>query len=307
MFNENFYIMYLITGATGHVGSVVARELLSKGKEVRILSRHGVKMKDLVNSGAEPLIGDLSNPKFVNKAFEGITAAFCILPSDNLSKNLRKYRQKIARNYIDAVKHNGVSHVVLMSSIGAHIREGCGAVDALADMEVYFSELKDVNVLNIRAGYFMENLFMELNRIRDSGIITTTISRDLKFPVVASKDVADVVAKRLLALDFKGNSIEYVLGPADLTFSEITEIIGNAIGRSELKYVRISAQEYKKWMVRSGYVSDNVAKGIIQMEEAFNSGWALSAHTRIRENSTPTTFRKFVKDIAFAYSHQIAA
>ena len=194
-----------------------------------------------------------------------------------------------------------------MSSIGAHIREGCGIVDSLADMEVYFSGLKDVNVLNLRAGYFMENLFMELNRIRNSGIIGSTMSENLKFPVVASKDVAEVVAKRLLALDFKGNSIEYVLGPGDLSFNEIAGIIGNTISRPELKYVRLSAKDYKKWMVQSGYVSENVVDGFIKMEEAFNSEWAFGAHTRTRENSTPTTFNEFVKDIAYAYHHQTAA
>jgi uncharacterized protein YbjT (DUF2867 family) len=299
--------MYLITGSTGHVGSIVARELLLKGKKVRVIGRHGIKMKDLVNSGAEPLIGDLANPRIVKKAFEEISAAFCIMPPNNLSENIRKYRQEIARHYVEAVKHNGVKYVVLMSSIGAHIREGCGIVDSLADMEVSFSALKDVNVLNLRAGYFMENLFSELNRIRNSGIIGSTMSGDSKFPVIASKDVAEVVAKRLLALDFKGNTIEYVLGPRDISFNEIAGIIGNAIGRPELKYARLSAKDYKKWMVMSGYVSDNVADGFIKMEEAFNSGWAFGAHIRTRENSTPTTFSEFVKDIAYAYQQQPAA
>lgn len=299
--------MYLITGATGHVGSIVARELLSKGKQVRIVGRHGLKMKDLVDYGAEPLIGDLANPRFLNRAFHGITAAFCIMPPNNLSENIRMYRRRIARNYVDTVRHNGVKHIVLMSSIGAHIREGCGIVDSLADMEVNFSSLKNVHVLNLRAGYFMENLFMELNTIRNSGIIGATLSKDLKIPLVASRDVADVVAKRLLALDFKGNSIEYVLGPADISFKEMAEIIGNAIGHPELKYVQLSAKDYKKWMVQSGYVSDNVADESIKMEEAFNSGWAFGAHTRTRENSTPTTFREFVKDFIYAYHHQTAA
>ncbi len=299
--------MYLITGATGNVGSKVTRELLSKGKKVRIVGRHGMKMKDLVNLGAEPLIGDLSNPRFVNKIFQEISAAFLIMPPNNLSDDIRKYRQEIAHHYVEAVRHNGIKYVVLMSSIGAHIRNGCGIVDGLADMEVAFSALKDVNVLNLRAGYFMENLYFELIRIKNSGIIGSTIGGDVKIPVIASKDVAEVVTKRLLALDFKGNSIEYVLGPKDISFKEIAEITGSAIGRPELKYSRLSPQEYKKWMVMSGFVSENVADAFIKMEETFNSGWAFVAHTRTRENSTPTTFNEFVKDIAYAYHHQTAA
>jgi uncharacterized protein YbjT (DUF2867 family) len=299
--------MYLITGATGHVGGAVARELLAKGKKVRVVSRHGTKMKDLYNLGAEPLIGDLSNAKFVNKIFEEITVAFCIMPPNNLSENIRKYQQEIVRHYVDAVRHNGIKHVVLLSSVGAHIREGCGIVDGLADMEVHFSGLKDTNILNLRPAYFMENLFFELNRIRTSGIIGSTISGNLKMPMIATKDIAALAVRKLLALDFKGNTIEYALGPADVSFTEIAGIIGSAIKRPELKYVQISATDYRKWMIQSGYVSENVADAFIKMEEAFNSGWALGGHTRTRENSTPTTFNEFVKGFAYVYNHEKAA
>jgi uncharacterized protein YbjT (DUF2867 family) len=299
--------MYLITGATGHVGNLVARDLLNKGKKVRVISRHGLKMKDFADSGAEVLIGDLKNPRFVNKVFEGISAAFCILPPDNLSEDLRKERQKIAHSYAQAVKNNGTKHVILLSSVGAHIREGCGMVDGLADMEVYFSHLNNVNVLNLRPTYFMENLFFELNMIKSSGIIGTTIRGDLKFPIVASKDVADVVVKRLLSLDFSGNSIEYVLGPKDLTFNEIAKIIGNAIDRPDLKYVQFPIKDYRNGMVQSGYISENVADELIKMEVAFNSGRAFRAHKRTSDNSTPTTFGEFVRDLAYAYQHQPAA
>jgi uncharacterized protein YbjT (DUF2867 family) len=299
--------MYLITGVTGHIGSMVARDLLNKGKKVRVVSRHGLKMKGFVDSGAEVLIGDLNNERFVNKAFEGISAAFCILPPSNLSEDLRKERQRISHNYTDAVRNNGTKHVILLSSIGAHLREGVGSVDGLADMEMFFSHLKNINILNLRAGYFMENLFFQLDMIKSSGIIGSTIKGDLKFPIVATKDIAAVVTKRLLSLDFSGNSIEYVLGPKDLSFNEIAKIIGTEVGRPDLKYVQFSDKDYKKGLIQSGYISENVVDSLIKMEGAFNSGRALNAHTRTAENSTPTNLEEFAKDLAYAYQHQPAA
>jgi uncharacterized protein YbjT (DUF2867 family) len=299
--------MILITGATGNVGSIVARNLISKEKKVRVVSRHGIKMKDFYNAGAEVLIGDLSHPKFVDKAFEGISATFCIMPPNNLSDNIRKYRQGIAHNYINAVKKHGVRNVILMSSLGAHLREGSGIVDGLADMEVSFSGLKDVNVLILRAGYFMENLYFELNRLRSSGTIGSTIRGELKFPIVAAKDVAAVVEKRLLALDFTGHTIEYVLGPKDISFNEIAEIVGRALNRPEIKYKRLTKNDCRNEMIQSGYISENVADAFIEMEEVFNNGKGLNAHTRTSENSTPTTFEEFAKGIASVYHHQTAA
>jgi nucleoside-diphosphate-sugar epimerase len=210
-------------------------------------------------------------------------------------------------NYINAVRRHGVKNVILMSSLGAHLREGSGIVDGLADMEVAFSELKDVNVLILRAGYFMENLYFELNRLRSSGIIGSTIRGDLKFPVVAAKDIAAIVEQRLLSLDFKGHTIEYVLGPKDLSFNEIAEILGKALNRPEIKYKRFNRNDYRKEMIQSGYISENVADAFIGMEDVFNNGKGLGAHTRTIENSTPTTFEEFATGIAYTYHHQTAA
>lgn len=299
--------MYLITGATGHIGNLVARDLLSKGKKVRVVSRHEDKLKDLVKLGAEAFAGDVLDHQFVNKAFNGIEAAFCLLPPNLLSKNVRSEQQKIARNYTDAVKSNGVKSVILLSSIGAHIGKGSGIVDGLADLESYFSELKDVNVLNLRPGYFMENLYVQLGTIKSSGIIGTGLKTDLRIPLVATKDIAAIVSKHLISLNFRGNIIEYVLGPKDLDFNEITRIIGKAIDRNDLKYVQYSMEEWKKGLIQSGYVSENVAELYTEMTESFNSGKALNAHKRTSENTTPTTLEDFAKNLSYEYHHLSAA
>jgi uncharacterized protein YbjT (DUF2867 family) len=299
--------MYLITGGTGNIGSRVARELLSKGQKVRIVGRHGDKMKELVNLGADTLIGDLSSKAFVNKAFSGITAAFCMVPPNSLSNNMRKEQQIIAHNYFNAVKSQRIKNVILLSSIGAHLRKGCGVVDGLADLETYFSELKDVNVLNLRPGFFMENLYVQLNIIKTMGVAGSEIKGDLKFPVVATKDIAEVVKKHLISLDFTGNTIEYVLGPRDLSFNEITRILAKAIDKPDLRYMQFSKEEAKKGMLDSGYVSSNVADLYSEMAGSFNSGLALNAHYRKVQNTTPTTFEQFVEGIAWEYNHYKAA
>jgi len=294
--------MYLITGATGNIGNRVAKELLSKGKKVRVVSRHQDKLKELVNLGAEALAGDVNDKDFVNKAFAGISAAFCMIPPNTMAKDFRSDQQRVAHNYADAVKTNGVKHVVLLSSVGAHLRNGAGVVDGLADMEGYFAELKQINVLNLRPGYFMENQYFLIPMIKYLGIIGSAIRQDLKFPIVATKDIADKVTIQLLSLDFKGNSVEYVLGPKDLDFNEITHILSNAINKPDLKYVQFSNEEDKKGMVQTGYISENVAELFNELSESFNKGQALKAHTRTPENSTPTSFEEFAKSIAFAYN-----
>ena len=285
--------MYVITGATGNIGKVIALELLSKGKKVRVIGRTSDKLKELIAKGAEAFAGNVYDADFVNKAFKDATAVYCMIPPNPHAIDFRKDQQTVAHNYVNAVKSNNVKYALLLSSIGAHLREGAGVVDGLGDMEEYFLELKNVNVLNLRPSYFMENIFGQIGTIKQAGCVGSAIKSDLMFPLVATKDIAAVGAKRLLELDFKGNSIEYVLGPRDVSYNEIARVIGKAIGKPDLKYIQFSYEEAKNGMVQSGFVSENVAELYNDMADGFNSGKALNAHKRTSANSTQTTLEEF--------------
>ncbi len=295
--------MYVLTGATGNIGKLVATELLANGKKVRAISRNADKLKELIAKGAEPFIGDVYDAEFVNRAFAGASAVYCMIPPNPQAKDFRKDQQTVAHNYVNAVKTNNLKYVLLLSSVGAHLRNGAGVVDGLGDMEQYFSELKAVNVLNLRPSYFMENIFGQLGTIKQSGIAGTSIRGDLKFPLVATKDIASVAAKRLLKLDFTGNTTEYVLGPKDVSYNEITSVIGKIIGKPDLKYVQFSYEDAKKGMVQSGFVSENVAGLYNEMSKSFNEGKALNDHKRTQENTTPTTLEEFIQIFAKVYSN----
>lgn len=293
--------MYVITGATGNIGKILAEKLLAKGKKVRVIGRNLDKLKNPVDKGAEPFIGDVYDGDFVNRAFKDSIAVFCLIPPNNNSNNFRKDQQKIAKNYLSGVKNNGIKNVILLSSIGAHLRNGAGIVDGLGDMEEYFIELKDVNILNLRPTYFMENVFGQLETIKQLGIAGGPVKGDLSFPIVATKDIADIAAKNLLNLDFKGNTIEYILGARDVTYNEITKIIGEAIGKPELEYVQFSYNDAKKAMIASGFCSEDVAELMMGLSKGMNSGKVLNAHKRTKDNTTPTTIEEFARIFANIY------
>jgi hypothetical protein len=104
-------------------------------------------------------------------------------------------------------------------------------------------------------------------------------------------------------LKFKGNTVEYVLGPADHTFNEVTSILGKEIGKPDLKYMQFSYDDAKKAMAGSGYMTENMADLYNQMSEAFNNGKAFSDYKRTPENSTPTRIEDFAKMFAGAYKN----
>lgn len=287
--------MNAITGASGNIGKVLALELLSKGKKVRTIGRTESRLNDIKAKGGETMIGDLYDSTFVQKALANCESAFLMIPPNLHATDFRKDQDIITNNYINAVKTNRVKNVVLLSSIGAHLRNGAGVVNGLGYLEESFSQLKDVNVLSLRCGYFMENLLGQLDMINQTGVMGTSVKGNIPFPIVATKDIATVAAKALLDLNFKGFTIQYVLGPKDLTYNEITRIVGQSIGHQDLKYVEFSYEDAENGLVHSGYVSKNVAHLFQGLSEAFNSGKALTAHTRTRDNTTPTTLEEFVK------------
>ena len=286
--------MYAITGATGNIGKAIAFDLLSKGKKVRAIGRNAERLKELADKGAEIVIGDIYDSTFVQKAFAGCKAVFCLIPPNMQSTDFKRDQYKVADNYVNAVKVNKIKYVLLLSSIGAHLRNGAGIVDGLGYLEERFTELKDVNVLNLRCGYFMENLIGQLEMIKQTGVVGSSIKANLQIPMVATKDIAEYATKRLFDLNFKGNTIEYILGPRDVTYTEATAIIAKAICKPDLKYVEFTHEDAKNGMIHAGFVSRNVAELIVTMAEAINSGKAF-AFTRTRENSSPTTVEEFVK------------
>ena len=72
--------MYVIAGASGNTGKIVAQELLSHGKKVKVIGRNAGHLKPLVEKGAEPLIGDLSDGDFLKRAFSGAEAVYILIP-----------------------------------------------------------------------------------------------------------------------------------------------------------------------------------------------------------------------------------
>jgi uncharacterized protein YbjT (DUF2867 family) len=297
----NNRIMYVITGASGNTGRIVVQELLSHGKKVKVIGRDAGHLKALTDKGAEPLIGDLTDGSFMKKAFSGAEAVYLLIPPNPKATDFRAYQNTISDNYAEAIKSNGVKYVVLLSSIGAHLRHGAGVIDGLGYLEEKLAALKDVNVLNLRPTYFMENLFSQIDLIKQAGIAGSSIRADLRFPMVVSADVGAVAARRLNELKFKGNTVEYLLGPSDHTFAEVTAILGKEIGKPDLKYVQFSYEDAKKAMTGSGYLSENMADLYNQMSESFNRGIAFSDYKRTPENSTPTRIEDFAKIFAGAF------
>ena len=158
--------MYVILGASGNTGSIIADSLLSKGKKVRVVGRDAGRLQRFVRKGAEAFTADVSDAAALTKAFSGARAAYLMLPPINSREDQERQSDAIAK----AVKESGLRYAVHLSSYGAHVPEGTGPVTGLHSSEQKLNAIGDLNVLHLRAAYFMENNLAAIGMIQGMGI-----------------------------------------------------------------------------------------------------------------------------------------
>ncbi len=296
---------FVICGATGNVGSKVAGALLAAGEPVRGIARERVRLGPLAARGAEPFPGDIGDAKFLSKAFTGARAVFVMLPTSFNVSDMREYQDRLGESLVSALSDARVPRVVTLSSVGAHLSRGTGPILGLHGLETKIDTLTATAAMHLRPGYFMENHLFSLPVLRERGINGSPIRPDAQIPMVATKDIADVAARLLRDETFTGRAVRYLLGPRDLTMSEATRILGQAIGRPDLKYVQFSEEEARKAMTGMG-MSESAVDAMLEMDRGFNEGTIRSTRERNAESTTPTTLEEFAKTV-FAHAYRAAA
>jgi len=297
--------MLVIMGATGKTGSKLAELLLEKGHTIRVIGRDAEKLKGFTAKGAEAAVGDAADKAFLTKAFTGADAVYALIPPNFSVADFRAYQAKIGENIIAAIQGSGVRYVVNLSSQGAHLTDKTGPIAGLHDQEQRLDKLIGVNVLHLRPTYFMENLLMNIDMIRKMNIMGSAVRGDVKFAMIAAKDIAAYAAERLVKRNFTGSSVVDLLGERDLSLNEAAAIIGKKLGKPDLAYVAFPYEDAEKGMVAMGLTPD-MSKLYIEMSKALNNGLFAVNIGRTKENTTKTSFEIFADQFAAAYKSATA-
>src|SRR6202035_3740446 len=167
----------------------------------------------------------------------------------------------------------------------AQVPEGTGPVAGLHSSEQKLNEISGLNVLHLRAAYFMENNLAAIGMIHGMGVFGNALLPDLKLPMAATRDVGDYAAQRLLDLDFSGKQTRELLGQRDLSMAEATAIIARGIGKPDLRYEQFPYDQVQQGLEQMG-MSPKKAAVYIEMFKAINAGVLSAQEPRSRENTT---------------------
>jgi uncharacterized protein YbjT (DUF2867 family) len=299
--------MYVVLGASGHTGQVVAKTLLARGQKVRAVGRNADRFRSLTAQGAEFSVADATDASALTEAFRGADGAYVLLPPNITSDNVRAFQDRVSDAIASAVQDTSIRHVVALSSIGADKSSGTGPVIGLHKLEQKLNSIPSANVLSLRAGYFMENTLPQAAVIRSFGSVAGPLRPDLKLPMIATRDIGAVAAEALLRREFRGKQTRELLGQRELDYAEVASIIGKAIGKPSLGYVHAPDEQLRASMVQMGMSTDFVGL-LLEMSAALNSGHMKALEARSATNTTPTSFEAFVsEEFVPAYQNQMAA
>jgi dihydroflavonol-4-reductase len=247
-------MLAFVTGATGFVGSHVARALADQGTDVRLLVRASSDLRNIEDLKAERVVGDLRDPASIEKGMQGCDVVFHVAADYRLwvRDPNEMYRANVegTRAILDAARKNRVQRVVYTSSVATMGFTGNGHP---AD------ENSPVSLANMigpykRSKFMAEQVAMDAARAGMDVVVvnpTTPVGeRDIKptptgrivvdflkkkFPAYVDTglnlvDVAECARGHIAALE-KGKSGErYILGGENLTLKQILDKLAAITG-----------------------------------------------------------------------------
>lgn len=277
---------FVVTGSMGNVSKPLTEKLVAAGHSVTVVSSKADKISQIEALGAQAAIGSVEDVAFLSSTFTGADAVYVMVPPNMGASNWKKYIAKIGENYAEAIQSSGVKNVVTLSSIGAHMPEGCGPVSGLFFVEKALNELKGVNVKHLRPGFFFPNLFSQIGMVKNMEIMGGNYGVNAQMVFSHPSDIADAAAEELLSLDFKGKSVRYITSDEKST-NEVASILGKAIGKPEIPWVNFKDEDTMGGMLQAG-VPEEVAKNYTEMGAAMRSGEMASDY----QKNKPVNFGK---------------
>ena len=237
-FSQGDKMTYLITGATGDVGSRVVERLLQGGDRPRVFVREEKKARSRFADRVYVFVGDLADPASLRAALEGVDALFLV----NTGPQIPAQDEEAAK----VAKAAGVTRLVKLSSMDVEHSLAIGAWHERGEAAIRAS---GIPFTFVQPTGFMSNLLAWAPSIKAEGVVRASTG-DGRRAFIHSDDVAAVATKALTTGEYDGESLP-ITGPTALSFAEVTAKLGAAIGR-RLTFQPISDEEARQRYAASG-------------------------------------------------------
>jgi len=294
----------VITGSLGNISKPLAQTLVEKGHTITVISSKAERQKDIEAIGAKAAIGTMNDAGFLTTTFKGADIVYVMEAIGygsffDHSIDVMETIKSIATGYKQAIEQSGVKRVVHLSSIGAHTDKGNGILAFHHLAESILGQLPaDVSIKFMRPVGFYYNMFAFIPTIKTQGVIVSNYGGDEKEPWVSPLDIAAVIAEEM-EKPFEGRTIRYIASD-EQSPNEIAGILGDAIGKPDLKWQMISNEQLLNGMIAAG-MNPQTAKGFVEMN-ASRQGVLYQDYFRHRPTLGRVKLKDFAKEFASGYN-----
>jgi uncharacterized protein YbjT (DUF2867 family) len=244
-FSMEISMTYLVTGATGEVGSRVVEFLLQRGERPRVFVRDAQKARARFGDRVDVAAGDLADAGSLFAALQGSSALFLVNSGPEIAK-----RDELAAK---AAKAAGVRHLVKLSSMDAQQDVGTGVWHARGEAAIRAS---GITFTFVQPTGFMANALFWAAPIK-AGAAVRSATGDGKIPFIHTDDIAAVATEALTTRKHNGQSLP-ITGPEALSYAEMAAKIGAVIGKP-VGFQAIPEEQVRRRMSESGDSEEMIA------------------------------------------------
>lgn len=293
--------MIVVTAPTSNIGHQVLERLLDSDAPVRVIARAPLRLSAQILARVDVVEGSHADEKIVDRAFQGADSVFWLVPPDPTAISVEAAYLDFTQPACQAIKRHSVDRVVGISGLGRGVAKSAGLVSASLAMDDLIAST-GVNYRALAMPTFMDNILRQVGSIKNAGVFFSPVSGDLKLPTCATRDIAAVATHWLLDRSWSGYDHVPVLGPEDLSFNEMAEVISDVLGTT-VRFQQIAFEAFRDSLLNQG-MSPAMAQGVVDMMMAKNQGLD-NAERRTPESTTPTHFRQWCEDVLKPASRRV--
>jgi uncharacterized protein YbjT (DUF2867 family) len=285
--------MIVVTTPTGNIGKQVIEHLLDSGESIRVIARDPSRLSSPTRERVEVVQGSHGDIDVVNHAFMDADTVFWVLPPNFQAASVEAAYVDFTRPACEAFNNQGVKRVVGVSALGRGWPKHVGLVSASLAMDDLIAST-GVNYRALTMPSFMDNILNQIGSIKSQGMFFSPISGDRKAPTCATRDIATIAAKLLLDHSWSGQGSVPLLGPEDLSFNDMAQVMSDVLGKP-VRFQQIPGEAFKARLTGFG-LSDGMAQAMLDMMMAKNDGLD-NVEPRTPKSTTPTSFRQWCEEI----------
>ncbi len=279
---------YLITGATGAIGSRVVNLLLKRGERPRVFARDERKARARLGDRVDIAVGELADAGSLFAALAGVDALFLVNSGPEIPN-----RDEVAAQVAKAA---GVRHLVKLSSMDTEQDVGTGVWHARGEAAIRAS---GITFTFVQPTGFMENALFWATSIRSSGVVRS-VTGDGKIPFIHSDDIAAVAIETLTTREHDGKALP-ITGPEFRSYAEMAAKIGAAIGKP-VTFEAISEEQVRQQMTENGN-SEEMVVAHLSIYRAIRAGLLASVTDNVERvlGRKPIGFDHWAQEHADAF------